>query len=113
MSQEFVQRITEGFDAGHYKVSLEDHVVVFCGGGFSVDGELLGFCPEGVLLGSGAAEVWVNSEAIIGVAKVNRPGGGHGGGHEEFVPPAKNGKIKPSVATGTEATNRVFSNENQ
>ena len=111
MCQEFVEKVTKGFDGGHYKVDLHDHVVVFCCDGVRAEGELLGFCPEGLVVASDSADMWINSEAILVVAKVrSNGGGGGGGGREGFVSPGPARKKKKAASDGTATMEKVFCN---
>lgn len=111
MSQEFVQKICEGFQGGHHKLSLQERVVVFCPDVVPFEGVVVGFCPEGLLVGCDQMDVWINSEAIAAVARCRKPGGGGGGGiAEACVPPNSPGQMQPPVANGNEPRNRVFCN---
>ena len=111
MSQEFIQKITAGIQGEAYRVELNDHVVVFCHDGFRCEGELMGYCPEGVVIECNGSFVWLNADWIGGVVKV-RPSGGSGGGSEAFAPPppAPAGKKSKAADRGNGAMQKVFCN---
>lgn len=109
MSQDFVRRISEGFQGGHHRLELHDHVAVFCASGLKVEGELMGLCPEGLLLGCERTDVWVNPDAVAAVARVRRRGGDDGPGREECVPPDPSGLQQP-VVDGNETMSKMFCN---
>ena len=109
MSQAFIQKITAGIQGGAYRVELNDHVVVFCRDGLRCEGELMGYCPEGVVIECNSSFVWLSSDWIGGVAKVH-PQGGPEGGPEAFVPPAPAGKKGKAAKDGNDVVQKVFCN---
>ena len=109
MSHEFVRKFTEGINGKAYRVELKDPVVILCRDGFRCEGELLGHCLEGIVIGCNGAIIWLNSDWIGGVVKV-APNGGRGYDTEQSVPQQPTGgKAKPSDSGDTVMKN-VFSN---
>ena len=109
MSQEFIQKITAGIQGEAYRVELNDHVVVFCRDGFRCDGELMGYCPEGVVIECDGSFVWLSADWIGGVVKV-RPDGGPEGDCEAFVPPSPYDKKAKAAEDGNKVMQKVFCN---
>lgn len=109
MSQAFIQKITAGIQGEAYRVELNDHVVIFCHDGFRCEGELMGYCPEGVVIGCNSSFVWLSSDWIGGVVKV-RPSDGPGGGSEAFAPPAPAGKKSKEAEGGNDIMQKLFCN---
>src|ERR1700675_1172560 len=100
MNPEFIQRITEGFEGGHYRIELGDQVIIFCKDGLRMEGNLIGSCSEGVLIGGPNANVWMSASAIMAAAKIHGTDGDDRGS-EEFIhpnPPEKNGKVMRPVS---------------
>lgn len=109
MSQEFVEKIVTGFDDGSYRIELNDHILVLCAHDHRMEGELLGYCPEGLVVDIGGAVLWVNAECIWAVGKV-QDGGGGGGGREASVPQGSSGRKLASPESGQESMEKVFFN---
>ena len=109
MSQEFIKKITVGIKGEAYRVELNDHLVIFCHDGFRCEGELMGYCPEGVVIECNDSFVWLSADWIGGVVKC-RPKGGSEDEREGFVSPVPVGKKAKTVDDGNEAMRKVFCN---
>ena len=110
MSQAFIQKITEGIQGQAYRVDLKDHVIVFCHDGFRCEGELIGYCPEGLVVECNGGIAWLNSDWIGSVVKAPA-NSGPGGGREASVQPSPNGGNKDRLAEpGKDSMSKVFCN---
>ena len=107
MSRAFIQKITDGIQGQAYRVELNAHIVVFCRDGFRCEGELLGYCPEGLVIECNGGTVWLSAEWIGGVVKVPQKGGPNGG-REKCVQPSPSGGKAKEDESGSEIMNKVF-----
>ena len=109
MSQEFVEKIVTGFRDGSYRIELNDRILVFCANDHRMEGELLGYCPEGLVVDIGGAVLWVNAECIWAVGKM-KEGDGGGGGREASVPQSPAVRKLAEPESGNSVMERVFYN---
>ena len=108
MSMAFVQKIASESVPKQHRLDLGDHVVLFCGRGLRVEGNVLGISEFAILIACEDADAWVDTASIAAVARVRSNGSGNGD-NGRWIEPSPPGNER-LANDGSQPTNRVFCN---